>query len=249
MSSSEASRRAIGRGSLVLLRHGRTEWNDRGLITGWADPPLTRAGEREAHRVGEFLRANGVSVSVVLTSMAQRAIDTASIVLEELGECQVARSADWRLNERHFGELQGLDRPTALERFGRPAVRDWKHDPHAAPPALRRSDPRHPRHDARYAEVDPRRLPGTETSEQLIARVGECWREVIDPHLEEGRSVLVVSHCHSLRALNSLLRADPDADPDADSTPPFRSPGSWHLYRCADPPRGCHESDATLIKG
>lgn len=233
--------RENGRGTLILMRHGRTDWNDRGVITGWADPPLNVAGEHEARRAGRLLRANGLSVDVSLTSMARRAIETASIVLEELGDQGAVRQEEWRLNERHFGVLEGLDRPTALELFGRPAARDWKHDPHAAPPPLSRSDPRHPSNDVRYAALDPGRLPATETSVQLRARVEECWLEEIVPHLERGTNVLILSHCHSLRALTAVL-AGTSTPP---SIPPFRSPGAWHLYRRGVTSRAAIECEAT----
>ena len=189
------------RGALVLVRHGRTAWSAAGRITGWEDPPLDELGEHEARRVGTVLAARGFRPAVVLTSCAGRARRTAELAAEAGVGGQAAVHADWRLNERHFGQLQGLDRRAARERFGKALVRACSIDPAAVPPQIARSDRRHPVHDAAYGRVDPARLPGGESLAQLAERVLECWHELAEPPLRRGVDVLVVSHCHALRAL------------------------------------------------
>lgn len=218
------------RGSLVLLRHGRTRWNDEGRITGWEDPPLSEEGAIEARRAGKLISSSGLEIALVCSSPAQRAVHTADVVLEVLDivvACPPSRLIDWRLNERHFGLLQGLDRATASERYGRKAVREWKHDRVALPPQVPVTDRRHPVHDARYRHVERRLLPGSESIAQFSARVLECWQERIEPCLEGGADVLVVGHCHSLRVLADQL----DTPRKATVPPPFASPGSVIVYR------------------
>lgn len=213
------------RGPLLLLRHGRTAWSAAGRITGWEDPPLDATGEEEARRAGRRLAGLGVEVSTVLTSCSRRAGRTAELVLASTGAAAAAAGpvlADWRLNERHYGHLHGLDRAVARERFGKERERAWRHDPDLVPPPLFRSDPRHPVHDPRYREVDPARLPGAESLAQLGQRVGEVWRELAEPRLQAGAGVLVVGHCHALRSLLAHLAV-------TDVARPFASTGSGVL--------------------
>lgn len=189
-------------------------------MTGWADPPLDATGRAEAGKAGDLLAGLGFVPDLVLTSCARRAETTAELVLEAVGATGVPVRADWRLNERHLGQLQGLDRATARRRYGKELVRAWRRADDAAPPALGRSDPRHPVHDPRYRHVDPGRLPGSETRAELERRVLEAWRELAVPALEAGLDVLVVGHCHALRGLLHQLGAHED-DP-----PPFAATGS-----------------------
>ena len=203
------------RGTLVMLRHGRTTWNDESRFTGWADPPLNERGVREALRAGDVIAAAGLNVSVVFTSRVARALDTATIVMSTDHDVPVEWQNDWRLNERHFGLLQGLDRATAIARYGRDSVRHWKRDRNAVPPAVPEYDERHPRHDQRYGDVSPESLPGAESIADHERRVLACWFEVIEPRLEGGEDVLVVGHCHSLRALARFTSADPGCATDS----------------------------------
>ncbi len=196
----------VRRGDLVLVRHGRTAWNEAGLIIGWEDPPLSATGAAEAERAGQLVAAEQLRITRVYTSLARRAVATAAEVVRHLDGPQPDVIGDWRLNERHFGQLQGLDRAAAFERFGRAAVRSWKHDRDAVPPALVTTDMAHPVHDPRYRGVDPALLPGAESMANLVVRVLACWRERIAPSLEEGHDVLIVSHLHSLNAIAAELR-------------------------------------------
>lgn len=192
------------RGPLLLLRHGRTAWSAAGRITGWEDPPLDATGEDEARRAGRRLAGLGIEVTAVLTSCSWRAGRTAELVLASAGAAAAGAApvlADWRLNERHYGQLQGLDRAAVRERYGKERERAWRHDRDLVPPPLSRSDPRHPANDPRYRGVDPARLPGAESLAQLGQRVGEVWRELAEPRVQAGAGVLVVGHCHALRAL------------------------------------------------
>ncbi len=191
------------RGTLVLLRHGRTPWNDGSRFTGWAEPSLSARGTAEAVRAGDAIASCALNVSTVITSLATRALETATIALS--GAQGLAWRVDWRLNERHFGLLQGLDREAAIGRYGKASVRRWKRDRDAVPPAIPEHDLRHPRHDARYADVAPEHLPGAESIADHEGRIGACWADTIDPLLEQGADVLVVAHCHSLRALTRLV--------------------------------------------
>lgn len=196
------------RGTLVMLRHGRTSWNDEARFTGWADPALSDLGAAEAVRAGDAIAAARLNLSVVITSPATRAIDTATIATFGDVGARVEWRIDWRLNERHFGLLQGLDRTSAIARYGRASVRHWKRDRDAVPPAIPEDDDRHPRHDVRYIDVAPAFLPGAESITSHERRVLACWSEVIAPRLERGEDVLVVAHCHSLRALARFTNAD-----------------------------------------
>lgn len=211
--------------TLVLLRHGRTPWNDEGRFTGWEDPPLSAGGQGDAGRAGTVLASTGLRVDAVFTSLALRTTATARLALAALGDPHVATTADWRLNERHFGSLQGLDRATATERHGRKALRRWRHDDLAAPPPIPATDPRHPRHDPRYVHVPPELLPGSESLADLAARTLACWRDQIGPSLAGGRTVLVVGHCHGLRALVAHLTTGAGG-----ALPPtFDAPGSLSI--------------------
>ena len=214
------------RGALILIRHGRTCWNDKGLIIGWEDPPLNEAGTCEATRAGQLISALGLPIANVFTSPARRTTATVELVLAALDGPSPIILADWRLNERHFGLLQGLDRTTAAELYGRKALRAWKHDPVAVPPPVPPEDGRHPVHDNRYSHVERQLLPGAESNAQHGARVLECWRDSINVHLERGVNVLVVGHCHSLRILENQINNPPSFS----ASPSFSLPGAAYLY-------------------
>lgn len=200
-----AARRAHG--TLVMLRHGRTSWNDESRFTGWADPELSDRGEVEARRAGDALAVVSLDLSLVLTSAATRARETAALAVRAGEGVRFDWRVDWRLNERHFGLLQGMDRASAVARYGRDAVRHWKRDRDALPPAIPEDDERHPRHDGRYLDVARESLPGAETIADHERRVLACWGDTIAPRLAGGEDVLVVGHCHTLRALARLASA------------------------------------------
>jgi 2,3-bisphosphoglycerate-dependent phosphoglycerate mutase len=207
-----------GAATLVLVRHGSTDWNAGGFMTGWANPALNALGREQARNTGAELQRRGVVPSHVITSRSARAVDTAGEIVGVLDLALEVRT-HWRLNERHMGALQGLDRSAATLLYGRERFRDWKRQPHACPPALDLRDPRHPRHDDRYADVDPWQLPGTESLVQLNQRLLEAWVSDIEPVTMTGDTVLVVGHCHSLRALASFLAGSPARAQDLFSAP------------------------------
>ena len=208
-------------GSLVLVRHGRTRWNEEGRIIGWEDPPLSEAGRRDAAAAASVVRGAGLRFPMVCTSAALRCSETAAVVLEALGAAPGRVVVDWRLNERHFGLLQGLDRGAVRQAYGREQVRAWKHDLDAVPPEVPPDDPRHPRHDARFRGVRADLLPGAESLAAVAKRVDRCWAERLVPALAAGLDVVVVGHCHSLRVLAQIaaVAAAGDLDTAAQGVP------------------------------
>jgi 2,3-bisphosphoglycerate-dependent phosphoglycerate mutase len=186
---------------LVLLRHGESLWNLENIFTGWTDVALSEEGEREARDAGRIMTEEQLEFDVVHTSLLRRAIDTADITLAvmEMGWIPVERS--WRLNERHYGALQGLNKKETAEEFGLEQVHIWRRSYGTPPPALESTDPRHPRHDRRYASLAPEQLPATECLADVVDRMLPYWYDSIVPHLRQGRTVLVVAHGNSLRAL------------------------------------------------
>lgn len=187
--------------ALTLLRHGQSKWNQLGRFTGWTDVDLTPAGAQEAKRSAGLLATHQISFDVVLVSVLQRAIRTAWIVEDQLDVMWTPILRDWRLNERHYGALQGENKSEMASRVGSEQVRSWRRDFCVRPPALSLDDKRHPRFDRRYAGIPPSQLPCTESLEDTMARVMRCWQEVIVPRLCGGHDVLIVAHGNSLRAL------------------------------------------------
>ncbi len=192
-------------GKLVLVRHGQSIWNVENLFTGWTDVDLSELGRAEARAAGRQLPAEGIAVDVAHTSVLKRAIRTLWIMLDEMDRMWIPVERSWRLNERHYGALQGLDKVQTAERHGDAQVKIWRRSYDIPPPPLARDDERHPRFDPRYADVDPAELPSTESLKDTLARVLPYWRERIAPQLAAGRNVLVVAHGNSLRALVKML--------------------------------------------
>jgi len=197
---------------LVLLRHGQSAWNLENLFTGWTDVDLTELGRQEAAAAGELLRREGFEFGRACTSVLKRAIRTLWIALDAMDRMWIPVERDWRLNERHYGALQGLDKAETTAKFGAEQVKIWRRSYDIAPPPLAADDPRHPRFDARYRDVDPARLPATESLKDTLARVEPWWRERLVPALADGRDLLVVAHGNSLRALVKMLDGMSDAD-------------------------------------
>ncbi len=187
--------------TLVLLRHGESEWNALNLFTGWTDVPLSAKGRDEARAAGRLLADAGIAPGVVHTSLLKRAITTANLALEELGREWLPVRRHWRLNERHYGALQGLDKKQTTERHGKEQVFIWRRSYDVPPPPLAPDDERHPRHDPRYAALAPDALPGTECLKDVVVRMMPYWHDAIVPDLRAGHVVLVVAHGNSLRAL------------------------------------------------
>ena len=197
---------------LVLLRHGESEWNKLNLFTGWYDCDLTEAGQEEAFAAGAMLREHGLEPDVLHTSLQVRAIRTANSALDVLGRLWIPVRRSWRLNERHYGALQGLDKAQTVAKHGEAQVKIWRRSYDIPPPPLATDDPRHPRHDVRYAGLDPQLLPGTESLKDTLARVLPLWEARIAPELAAGRNVLVAAHGNSLRAMVKMLDGVPEAD-------------------------------------
>ncbi|MBW3611961.1 MAG: 2,3-diphosphoglycerate-dependent phosphoglycerate mutase [Actinobacteria bacterium] len=196
--------------TLVLLRHGQSTWNAENRFTGWHDVALTDLGREEARRAGQLMAEGGVAVDVAHTSVQQRAITTANLALEEAGRLWVPQPRHWRLNERHYGDLQGRDKAETAERYGADQVHEWRRSYDLPPPLLAEDDPRHPRHDPRYATLAPDLLPAGECLADVVARMLPYWHDVIAGELLMGRKVLVAAHGNSLRALVKHLRQIPD---------------------------------------
>ena len=197
---------------LVLVRHGQSAWNLENLFTGWTDVDLTAQGREEARAAGALLRDGGFEFGQAFTSVLKRAIRTLWIVLDEMDRMWVPVDRDWRLNERHYGALQGLDKAETTAKYGADQVKVWRRSYDIPPPPLAADDPRHPCFDARYRGIDAARLPATESLKDTLARVEPWWRERTVPALAAGGDVLVVAHGNSLRALVKMLDRMSDAD-------------------------------------
>jgi len=199
-------------GKLILVRHGQSVWNLENLFTGWTDVDLTEQGRAEAKQAGAEIRRAGLSIDLAFTSVLKRAIRTLWYILDETDRMWVPVERSWRLNERHYGALQGLDKAQTVARHGEAQVKIWRRSYDIPPPPLALDDERHPRFDPRYAEVDPALLPATESLKDTLARVLPFWSERIAPPLRAGRNVAVVAHGNSLRALVKMLENVSEAD-------------------------------------
>jgi len=187
--------------TLVLLRHGESTWNRENRFTGWKDVDLTDKGVEEARAAGRLLAREGFDFDLAFTSLLKRAIRTLNLALEEMDRLWLPVEKDWRLNERHYGALQGLDKAGTAAKFGEAQVLAWRRSYDVPPPALEPGDERHPARDRRYARLDPGVLPLTECLKDTVARVVPYWTEHIAPHVAAGDRVLVAAHGNSLRAL------------------------------------------------
>ncbi|MCH8335777.1 MAG: 2,3-diphosphoglycerate-dependent phosphoglycerate mutase [Proteobacteria bacterium] len=190
-------------GKLMLVRHGQSDWNLKNLFTGWTDVDLTEKGVQEASDAGKLLAGLGYDFDIAYTSVLKRAIRTLWIMLDEMDRMWIPVIRDWRLNERHYGALQGLNKAETSAEYGVEQVHIWRRSYATAPPALSADDDRHPGHDKRYAGISG--LPATESLATTLERVLPCWEELIAPDLKEGRNVLIAAHGNSLRALVKML--------------------------------------------
>ena len=199
-------------GKLVLIRHGQSAWNLQNLFTGWVDVDLTEQGKNEARDAGRLLKAEGFEFDLVFTSVLKRAIRTMWIILDEMDLMWLPVERSWRLNERHYGALQGLDKAQTVEKHGADQVKIWRRSYDIPPPALSLDDKRHPRFERRYAGIDAKDLPSTESLKTTLDRVLPYWNSRLAPELKAGKNVLVVAHGNSLRALVKMLDGMSDAD-------------------------------------
>ena len=198
--------------TLVLLRHGESTWNKENRFTGWTDVDLSEKGREEALAAGQLLKREGYTFDVAYTSVLKRAIRTCWIVQDELDRLWIPTLRDWRLNERHYGALQGLNKAETAARHGEAQIKIWRRSYDIPPPALSLDDPRHPATDPRYAGLAPEELPRTEALKDTVARFLPYWHETIAPDVRSGRRVLITAHGNSLRALVKYLDRISDDD-------------------------------------
>lgn len=197
-------------GKLILCRHGQSDWNLKNLFTGWTDVDLTEQGTQEAITAGKTVAALEYDIDIAYTSVLKRAIRTLWLMLDEMDRMWLPVTRDWRLNERHYGALQGLNKAETAAKYGDEQVHIWRRSYDTPPPELELADERHPSHDPRYAGID--NLPATESLKLTLDRVLPCWNDSIAPELRKGRNVLVAAHGNSLRALVKMLDEISDED-------------------------------------
>ncbi len=190
---------------LVLIRHGQSLWNKANLFTGWKDVDLTEQGVAEAREAGQRLQAAGFDFDVCYTSVLTRAIKTLNFVLEEMDRLWLPVHKDWRLNERHYGALQGLNKAETAEKYGDDQVHIWRRSYDTPPPALEPGDDRHPGADRRYANLDPADIPSAECLKDTVERVLPYWNEVVAPSIRRGERAIIAAHGNSLRGLVKYL--------------------------------------------
>jgi 2,3-bisphosphoglycerate-dependent phosphoglycerate mutase len=197
---------------LVLIRHGESTWNLDNRFTGWTDVPLTDTGVEQARQSGRLLKEAGYDFDVAYTSVLKRAVWTLWHCLDELDRTWLPVLHDWRLNERHYGALQGLNKADTARKYGDEQVLIWRRSYDTPPPALDAADPRGQRDDIRYARLEPEQIPLTECLKDTVARVLPCWHERIAPALRGGQRLLIAAHGNSMRALVKYLDGISDAD-------------------------------------
>ncbi|MCF8108089.1 MAG: 2,3-diphosphoglycerate-dependent phosphoglycerate mutase [Desulfohalobiaceae bacterium] len=197
---------------LVLIRHGESAWNRENRFTGWTDVGLTEHGTREAYEAAKIMQAEGYTFDLAYTSVLSRAIKTLWIILEQMDLMWIPVFRNWRLNERHYGSLQGLNKAETADRYGLEQVKLWRRGYEVRPPALTSDDPRHPGNDPRYVDLKPEELPLTESLQDTVKRFLPYWFETIVPAASRGKRVLIAAHGNSIRALVKYLDNIPDQD-------------------------------------
>ncbi|QEL63971.1 2,3-bisphosphoglycerate-dependent phosphoglycerate mutase [Oryzomicrobium terrae] len=201
---------------IVLLRHGESAWNKENRFTGWTDVDLTEKGIEEAKNAGRLMKEAGFAFDIAFSSVLKRAMRTLWLSLEEMDRLWIPVQRSWRLNERHYGALQGLNKAETAAKYGDDQVLVWRRSYDTPPPALEFDDPRHPRFDARYAPqysgMSPEHLPLTECLKDTVARFVPYWEDTIAPVVKSGKSVIVAAHGNSIRALVKYLDNISDAD-------------------------------------
>jgi 2,3-bisphosphoglycerate-dependent phosphoglycerate mutase len=190
---------------VVLLRHGFSTWNQENRFTGWTDVDLAEQGRQEAAEAGRLLKDGGYVFDIAYTSVLKRAIRTLWITLDGIDQMWLPVVKSWRLNERHYGDLQGKNKKETAEKFGEQQVEIWRRSYDIPPDPLAVSDPRHPSHDSRYKDLSPADLPATESLKDTVARFLPYWHDTIAPSIRADRRVLIVAHGNSLRALVKYL--------------------------------------------
>ena len=197
---------------LVLIRHGESTWNLENRFTGWTDVALTPTGVAQAQQAGRLLKEGGYEFDVAYTSVLKRAIHTLNYALDEMDRAWLPVVKDWRLNERHYGGLQGLNKADMAKQYGDAQVLVWRRSYDTPPPALEAGDERSERGDLRYAALKPEQIPLTECLKDTVARVMPCWNEVLAPAIRAGQRIVIAAHGNSIRALVKYLDGISDAD-------------------------------------
>jgi 2,3-bisphosphoglycerate-dependent phosphoglycerate mutase len=231
---------------LVLLRHGESQWNLENRFTGWTDVDLTEKGELEARLSGQLLKKEGFIFDVIHTSVLKRAIRTMNICLDEMGVENIPTYYNWRLNERHYGALQGLNKAETAAQYGDEQVHVWRRSYTTPPPKLDLNDERHPRYDERYANLAPDDLPASECLKDTVDRFLPYWHNIIKPNIDSGKRVLIVAHGNSLRALVKYLDQTSDQE-IVNLNIPTGVPLVYELDRKLNPIRNYYLGDQEAI--
>jgi 2,3-bisphosphoglycerate-dependent phosphoglycerate mutase len=197
---------------VVLLRHSESEWNQKNLYSGWTDVDLSEKGRQEALKAGQLLKKEGYTFDLAYTSVLKRAIRTLWIVMDEMDLMWIPVERSWRLNERHYGALQGLNKAETAAQYGEQQVFIWRRSYDVPPPALTLQDQRFPGHERRYASLKPSELPLTESLKDTVARFMPYWHGILAPAIRSGRKLIIAAHGNSLRALVKYLDQVPDSD-------------------------------------
>ena len=197
---------------VVLIRHGESVWNKENLFTGWTDVDLSEKGREEAAQAGRVLKDEGLTFDLAFTSVLKRAIRTLWIAMDEMDLLWVPVERDWRLNERHYGALQGLNKAETTAKYGADQVKIWRRSYDIRPPALEETDARYPGKDPRYSNLSKQQLPLTECLKDTVDRFLPCWHEAIAPSIRAGKRVIIAAHGNSLRALVKYLEDIPDEE-------------------------------------
>ncbi|MFO7459553.1 MAG: 2,3-diphosphoglycerate-dependent phosphoglycerate mutase [Desulfatiglandales bacterium] len=232
---------------LVLLRHGESTWNKENRFTGWTDVDLSENGLEEAKDAGLILKAEGYVFDIAFTSVLKRAIRTLWIVMDEMDLMWIPVIRDWRLNERHYGALQGLNKSEMAEKFGEEQVQIWRRSYDTRPPALEETDPRNPANDPRYGELRQEEIPLSECLKDTVSRFLPCWHEVISPAVRSGKQVIIAAHGNSLRALVKYLDGIPD-DVIPGLNIPTGMPLVYELDEALKPLRNYYLGDPEKVK-
>jgi 2,3-bisphosphoglycerate-dependent phosphoglycerate mutase len=231
---------------LVLLRHGQSQWNLENRFTGWKDVDLTEKGESEARESGKLLKKNGFTFDIVHTSVLKRATRTMEICLSVMGLEKIPIQFNWRLNERHYGALQGLNKAETAAKYGDEQVHVWRRSYTTPPPKLDLNDERHPRYDERYSNLAPDDLPASECLKDTVDRFLPYWHNIIKPDIDSGKRVLIVAHGNSLRALVKYLDQTSDQE-IVNLNIPTGVPLVYELDRKLNPIRNYYLGDQEAI--
>lgn len=233
--------------TVVLLRHGESVWNKENRFTGWTDVDLSEQGLREAREAARLLKEKGFTFDVAFTSLLKRAIRTLWMVLDDMDLMWIPVHRSWRLNERHYGALQGLNKAETAQKHGEEQVHVWRRSYDVPPPVLEESDERHPRHDRRYAELTPQELPATECLKDTVERFVPYWEDQIVPMIRSGKRVIIAAHGNSLRALVKYLDGISDEE-IVDLNIPTGIPLIYELDQDLKPIRHYYLGDPEMAK-